>query len=74
MPASKYSAAKAATVGVAIAVATAILLGIAGYLYVQEGEPVGWLLILLGIVPLIFAIVVRVKVSGPNEGSQKLRS
>ncbi|MQA90721.1 MAG: hypothetical protein GEU90_10860 [Gemmatimonas sp.] len=64
----RYSATSAATVGLGIAIVTAALLGFTGFLYLRGGGAVGWLLITLGLLPLFFAIVVRLRIRLPPEG------
>lgn len=58
-----YPADRAANVVIVMAVAVGLICAIAGILRIRADLPMGWLLVLLGIVPPALAIVIRIVVS-----------
>jgi uncharacterized membrane protein HdeD (DUF308 family) len=65
LPEPRYSAARAANVVLAMATAAAVLCITAGVLYLRQGSSTGWLLIVLGVLPLAFAVIIRARVKRP---------
>ncbi|MEX2582693.1 MAG: hypothetical protein WD766_05445 [Gemmatimonadota bacterium] len=58
----QYSASSAANVVLLIALVSAVVFGIAGFVYLRRGDELGWLLLLLGVLPLLFSAIIRSRV------------
>jgi hypothetical protein len=68
-----YPASRAATVVVALASIGALVLVGAGTLYLRDGSTTGWLMIVMGVVPLGFAIWIRRWIRrGDSPGSREV--
>ena len=63
---SRYPATQAANVVLAIALVTALILGYVGYSTLRSGNAIGWLLLVLGVLPLLLALFIRTWLRSPR--------
>lgn len=61
-----YSADRASTVVLVMAIAMAIICSTAGIIQLRSGEAYGWLLLVVGAAAIVGAVLVRVSLRNPR--------